>query len=113
LEAALWGLLGSGSAEALNLSAAMRPVGPDHRWRRPWANRDDRAMVLIAIGLRLFAGFALTAAMAASEQLPKPLTAFVAGLAAPLLVARMFQAVPVHEPTPGELDRPGRSDAAR
>ncbi|MEI5526710.1 hypothetical protein WB401_37680 [Streptomyces brasiliscabiei] len=100
MEAALWGLLGSGVAEALNLSASMRPTGPRRRWRRPWPNKADRLVVLAAIALRLFSGFGLTAALGASHQLPNATAAFVAGLAAPFIVARFFQSIPVPEQGP-------------
>lgn len=93
-EALLWGLLGSGVAEALNLSAMMRPIGTSRRWRRPWSNRADRPWVAAAVGLRLFVGGALAAALGASDQLPTPLGAFLAGLAAPLIVAKLFAALP-------------------
>jgi len=100
-EALLWGLLGSGVAEALNLSAMMRPTGSDRRWRRPWRRRSERPWVAAAVGLRLFVGGALAAALGASGQLPTPLGAFLSGLAAPLIVARFFAAVPL-EDSPAE-----------
>ncbi|MFC7262038.1 MULTISPECIES: hypothetical protein [Streptomyces] len=104
LEAALWGLLGSGVAEALNLSASMRPTGPRRRWRWPWSSPADRPVVLVAIALRLFAGFGLTAALGTSDQLPNATAALAAGLAAPLIVARFFQSIPLAEP--GAQQRP-------
>lgn len=94
-QAALWGLLGSGVAEALNLSASMRPIGPRRRWHWPWSNPEDRSMVLVAVALRLFVGCGLAAPLGASHQLPTPFSAFLAGLAAPLIVARIFQSIPV------------------
>lgn len=97
-QAALWGLLGSGVGEALNLSVAMRPASPRQRWRWPWRNRADRPIVLAAIILRLFVGTGLVAPLGASEQLPTPFAAFLAGLTAPLIIARIFQAIPVAEP---------------
>ncbi|MGW7548317.1 hypothetical protein ACWGKQ_45465 [Streptomyces sp. NPDC054770] len=98
LQAALWGLLGSGVAEALNLSASMRPTGPRRRWRWPWRNRADRPMVLVAVALRLFAGFGLTAALGDSGQLSDATAAFTVGVTAPLIVAKLFQSIPVAEP---------------
>ncbi|MFG3020748.1 hypothetical protein ACGFZQ_19720 [Streptomyces sp. NPDC048254] len=97
LQAALWGLLGSGVAEALNLSASMRPTGPRRRWRWPWHSRADRPMVLVAIALRLFAGFGLTAALGNSGQLPNATAAFAVGVTTPLIVAKLFQSIPVSE----------------
>jgi hypothetical protein len=54
--ALLWGLLGGAVAEALNLSASMRPVDARRRWRWPWGRTADRSIVLAAVGLRLFVG---------------------------------------------------------
>jgi hypothetical protein len=99
-EAAAWGLLGGSVAEALNLAACMRPVSPHQRWRWPWRSAADRPMVLIAVALRLFAGGALAAPLGASGQLPTAFSAFLAGLCAPLLVARIFQTIPVSAPEP-------------
>lgn len=98
LHAALWGLLGSSVAEALTLSASMRPTGPRRRWRWPWSNRADRPVVLVAISLRLFAGFALTAALGASGQLTNETMALGTGVATPFIVARFFQSIQVGEP---------------
>lgn len=94
-DAALWGLLGGAVAEALNLSASMRPTGPGRRWRWPWRNSSEALMVLVAVALRLFVGCGLAAALGASSQLPTPFAAFLAGLAAPLVVTRLFQTIPV------------------
>ncbi|MCG5217058.1 hypothetical protein [Streptosporangium sp. KLBMP 9127] len=97
-EAALWGLLGGAVAEALNLSACMRPVAPRRRWRWPWSNQADLPMMLVAVALRLFVGCGLASALGASGQLPTPFSAFLAGVAAPLIVAKIFQTIPVTEP---------------
>jgi hypothetical protein len=126
LQAALWGLLGSGVAEALNLSASMRPSGPRQRWRWPWHSKADRPVMLVAIGLRLFAGCGLTATLGASEYLNSETAALAAGVATPLIVAKLFQLLPLHDgnPTVGEpawstthegdaLPASGRSNAAR
>jgi hypothetical protein len=113
-QAALWALLGSGVAEAVNLSASMRPVGPRRRWRWPWSARADRPMVMVAVGLRLFVGCGLAAPLGASGQLPTPFSAFLAGLAAPLIVARIFQAIPVAdaEPVATDSSHPGHPSSA-
>jgi hypothetical protein len=95
LAACLWGLLGSAVAEALNLSASVRPTAERPWWRWPWTTTADRGIVMFAVGLRLFVGCGLAAALGASGQLPTPFTAFLAGLAAPLLIARIFASVPV------------------
>ncbi len=57
-------------------------------------------MVLVAISLRLFAGFALTAALGASGQLDNETMALGTGVATPFIVARFFQSIPVGEPGP-------------
>ena len=98
LSAALWALLGGAVAESLNLSYAMRPLGPHDHWHWPWASAKDRPMVLVAIALRLFAGCGLAAPLGASSQLPTPFAAFIAGLATPLIVARIFGAIQVAQP---------------
>ena len=96
-EAALWGLLGSAVAEALNLAASMRPTGPRRRWRWPWGRTSDRPIVILAVALRLFVGCGFAAPLGSSGQLPTPFAAFLAGLAAPLLIARLFQTIPIAE----------------
>ncbi|GAA3130786.1 hypothetical protein [Streptomyces echinatus] len=103
---ALWGLLGSSVAEALNLSALMRPSGPRSRWRWPWRNRADRPVMLVAIGLRLFAGFGLTAALGNSAQLPNATAAFAVGVTTPLVVAKFFQSIPLTGPGAGQPPEP-------
>jgi hypothetical protein len=45
--------------------------------------------VAVAVGLRLFVGGALTAALGASQQLPAPMYALGAGIAAPLILAKL------------------------
>ncbi|WP_330459923.1 hypothetical protein OIB37_25475 [Streptomyces sp. NBC_00820] len=121
LYAALWGLLGSSVAEALNLSASMRPTGPRSRWRWPWRSRADRPVMLVAIALRLFAGFGLTAALGNSGQLPNATAAFAVGVTTPLVVAKFFQAIPVsgpgtqqhpEPPLPGARQSDGESEEA-
>ncbi|MEU8973649.1 hypothetical protein AB0D11_31050 [Streptomyces monashensis] len=54
--------------------------------------------MLVAIGLRLFAGFGLTAALGSSGQLPNATAAFAVGVTAPLVVAKYFQSIPVSGP---------------
>jgi hypothetical protein len=52
-------------------------------------------MVVVAILLRLFVGCGLASALGASGQLPTPFAAFLAGLASPLIIARLFQTISV------------------
>jgi len=121
LQAALWGLLGSGVAEALNLSASMRPVGPRRKWRWPWHSKADRPVMLVAVALRMFAGLGLAAALGAAGYVADETAALLAGVATPLVVARLFQAIPLYDappaagpasPAPRETAEPGRSSAA-
>lgn len=97
LQAALWGLLGSSIAEALNLSALMHQSGPHRRWRWPWDSKADRPAMLVAIGLRLFAGGGLAAALGASGYLDSETAALAAGVATPLIVAKLFQLLPLYD----------------
>ncbi|MFJ2215405.1 hypothetical protein ACIQVO_29840 [Streptomyces sp. NPDC101062] len=111
-QAALWGLLGSGVAEALNLSSSMHPSGPHRRWRWPWDRKADRPVMLVAIGLRLFAGGGLAAALGASGYLDSETAALAAGVATPLMVARLFQLLPLYDESSavGEPLRPAKRE---
>lgn len=121
-EAALWGLLGGAIAESLNLAATMRPQGLGRQWRWPWTCREDRPIVMVAITLRLLSGAGLAAPLGASGQLPTPFSGFLIGLSAPLIVARIFQMIPVAETSdapssrathdPVEVSEKEQSDAA-
>jgi len=55
-------------------------------------------MVVVAILLRLFVGSGVAAALGASGQLPTPFTALLAGVAAPLIVAKTFASIPTSGP---------------
>jgi hypothetical protein len=90
LEAAVWALLGGGVAEALNTSATMRPFTARGKWRWP-TRRCDMPIFVVAVVLRLLAGPGLAAPLAASQQIPTAFAAWMTGLAAPLLVAKLFQ----------------------
>ena len=98
MQAALWGLLGGGVAEALAFHKLMH--GPDGEWRWPWRSRADRPVIMAATSLRVFASVGLPLPLSVSHQLPTPMAAFIAGVAAPLTVMRMFEAVPVAEAPP-------------
>lgn len=82
--------------------------------------------MLVAIALRLFAGCGLAAALGASGYLNTEMSALTAGVATPLIVAKLFQLVPLHgvqpdipdfaPPSRHEGDAPsvnGRSNAPR
>ncbi|MFI6785670.1 hypothetical protein [Micromonospora sp. NPDC050276] len=69
-------------------------------------------MVLLATGLRLFAGTGLAAVLGASGQTPTPFTAFLAGLTAPLLVARIAQNVSVGNGAVSTQDAQAMTSAA-
>ncbi|MFC8826809.1 WD40 repeat domain-containing protein [Streptomyces sp. NPDC057137] len=97
LQAALWGLLGSGVVEALDLSAPMHPAGLHGRWRRPWHSKADRPAMLVAIGVRLLAGCGLAAALGTSGDLNSETAALAAGIVTPLIVAKLFQPIPLDD----------------
>ncbi|MDF5753013.1 hypothetical protein [Spongiactinospora sp. TRM90649] len=104
LDAALWGFLGSAVAEALTLSALMRPTGRRRTWRWPWAAKQDRGTVLFAVCLRLFAGGGLATPLGVSQQIATEFGLFVCGAAAPLIVARLFQLIPLADPSDSAAD---------
>jgi len=94
---ALWGLLGGGVVEALDLAAAIRPTSGRPRWAWPWADEPAcRLPYLLSIVLRLAAGAGLAAAASTSgPRLAAPWAAFLAGLGAPVVVERLLRYVKV------------------
>lgn len=105
--AALWGLIGSGVAEALNLYGMMRPTTESKgRWQWPWRDKRDRPIVIVAMLLRAFAGMGLAAAATAGGLATTAFATFVFGVTAPLVIAKMFDQIrlldqpsdPPHEP---------------
>jgi hypothetical protein len=102
--AAFWGLVGSGVAEALNLYGMMRPTTESKgRWQWPWRDRpEDRPIILSAVVLRIIAGGGLAAAAGAGEVATTAFATFIFGVAAPLVIARVFDQVRVVDPPPAQ-----------
>lgn len=106
-EAALWGVLGGGVAEAITLLALMRPTGRRRDWRLPWARPEQASILLLAVGLRLFASGVVAGALGVSGQLATAFTAFAMGAAAPLVVQRATQlASSTAEEVPAKTEAP-------
>ncbi|MFC7545273.1 hypothetical protein [Plantactinospora sp. GCM10030261] len=96
--AAMWGLVGSAVAEALNLYGMMRPTTESKgRWQWPWRDRGDVPIMLLAMALRAGAGIGLAAAASAGDLAPNGFAAFTLGVTAPLVIAKMFDQVRVLE----------------
>lgn len=110
--AALWGLVGSGVAEALNLYGMMRPTTESKgRWQWPWRDKRDRPIVIVAVALRLFVGTGLAAATGTSGLATSPFNAFVLGVTAPLVIAKMFdQNRVIDQPSDGPHQPVDRSE---
>jgi hypothetical protein len=100
---AVWGLIGSGVAEALNLYSMMRPTTESKgRWQWPWRDRRDRPIVVFAVGLRMVAGTGLAAAAGAGGVATTAFATFVFGVAAPLIIAKMFDQIRVVDQPPSD-----------
>lgn len=110
--AALWGLIGSGVAEALNLYGMMRPTTESKgRWQWPWQDRQDLPIVMFAVALRVFAGTGLAAAAGAGGLATTPFATFVFGVTAPLVIAKMFDQVRIlDQPADPPAEPRDRSD---
>lgn len=99
--AATWGLVGSAVAEALNLYGMMRPTTESKgRWQWPWRDRRDRPIVIFAVLLRAVAGTGLAAAAWAGGVATTAFATFTFGVAAPLLIAKMFDQIRVLDQPP-------------
>ena len=90
--AAAWGLTGGLCVEGLTLYSHIR-VTRRWDWRRPIPQ--GLAAFLISICIRAGAGAGLAAAAAGSGQVSGSLAAFGLGVAAPLVVAKLAQTVPL------------------
>jgi hypothetical protein len=90
--AAAWGLTGGLCVEALTLYSHIRAT-QRWNWRRPIPQ--GLAAFLISICIRAGAGAGLAAAAAGSGQVSGSLAAFGLGVAAPLVVAKLAQTVPL------------------
>ncbi|MCL7460373.1 hypothetical protein ABT235_23905 [Micromonospora echinofusca] len=108
--AAMWGLVGSAVAEALNLSGMMRPTSESGgRWQWPWRDRRDAPIVVFAVLLRTVAGTGLAAAAGAGGLATTAFASFTFGVAAPLVIAKMFDQVRVAD-RPADTARGGTGD---
>jgi hypothetical protein len=105
---AVWGLAGGLCVEALALYSLIRK-SRRWSWRRPIPQ--GLAAYVISVVLRAGAGAGLAAAAAGSGQVSGTFAAFALGVAAPLVVEKLSQAIPLT----GSLviDRPQESMAIR
>lgn len=94
VEAALWGLSGGFAVEGLDLYGAVRRRGC---W--PWRARGPREVgpvgYFVAELIRLVIGSILASALAESSQINTAFGALAVGVAAPLIVERLTQAIPL------------------
>lgn len=88
---ALWGLFGGFAVEGLELSASIRRTG-----RFPWKQRGGPGLApfLVSVLIRLAVGAGLAVAVGAAGQI-NPLGALAAGVAAPLIIEKLAQQIPV------------------
>jgi hypothetical protein len=104
--AAIWGLIGSCVAEALNLYGMMRPTTESKgRWQWPWRTRDDLPIVIFAVILRALAGTGLAAAAGAGGVATTAFATFIFGVTAPLVIAKMFDQIRVLDQNSDEQSR--------
>jgi hypothetical protein len=89
LASALWGLLGGFAVEGIEIAAMLRSTG---NW--PWRPRKKAAPFLASVVIRLAVGAALAAAVGATGP-TGPLSAFAVGVAAPLIIEKLAQQIPV------------------
>jgi hypothetical protein len=90
--AAAWGLTGGLCVEALALHSYIRSTRR-WDWRRPIPQ--GMAAFFVSVVIRVGAGAGLAAAAAGSGQVAGSLAAFGLGVAAPLVVEKLAQAVPL------------------
>lgn len=90
--AAIWGLAGALCVEALWLHSHIRR-SKHWSWRRPIPQGLDA--YLISVVLRAGVGAGLASAAAGSGQVSGAIAAFGIGVAAPLIVQKLAQAVPL------------------
>lgn len=109
--AAIWGLVGSAVSEALNFYAMMRPTTESKgRWQWPWRDKRDRPIVMFAVALRALAGTGLAAAAWAGGLATTAFATFTFGVAAPLVIAKIFDQIRVLDQPSGKDERPRGSD---
>lgn len=90
--AAAWGLFGGFCTEGLGFYVAVRRQGG---W--PWRTSGGPSLLAYASAelVRLVIGAGLAWAFAASDQVATPVAALAVGVAAPLVVERLTQSVPL------------------
>ncbi|MET8454576.1 hypothetical protein [Streptomyces sp. NPDC005209] len=86
--AVLWALLGGGVSEAALIFAMMKPSSPKEKWKWPWS-KDEMPKFCFGMTCRFFLTGAAVAPLAATKRVPDSLIAFLLGMCAPLLVAKM------------------------
>ena len=86
-ECALWGLAGAAAVEGAEIFNAIRRTH-----ELPWQHKRGLGPgpFLLSVVIRLGLGVLLALVLGASGQLGGPLGAFVAGLAAPMLIEKML-----------------------
>ncbi|WP_437056882.1 hypothetical protein [Streptomyces sp. enrichment culture] len=87
-EAVLWALLGGGTAELTLIWGVMKPTAGRKIWSFPWSKGEFPAYV-VGLTIRLFITGAFAAPLAATGKMTDGMMAFVVGVAAPLLMARL------------------------
>jgi hypothetical protein len=116
--AAIWGLAGGLSVEALALYSRIHAT-PAWNWRHPIPQ--GLAAYLISVILRAGAGAALAGAAAGSHQVSGPFAAFALGVAAPLIVEKLSKTIPLagtvpaetHQITPAAARPPAHAEKGR
>ncbi len=93
-QAALWGLFGGFAVEGLDLYSAVRRRGR-WPWQVPGPREVGAAGYFVAELVRLVIGSGLACGLATSGQITTAVGAITAGVAAPLLVERLAQAIPL------------------
>jgi hypothetical protein len=90
-EAVLWALLGGSVAEVALIFSTMRPSTGKSRWTWAWS-REQMPKFYVGMGCRFFLTGAAVAPLAATDRVPDALVAFLLGMGAPLLTAKMAAA---------------------
>uniref|UniRef100_UPI003F496725 hypothetical protein n=1 Tax=Nonomuraea bangladeshensis TaxID=404385 RepID=UPI003F496725 len=109
---ALWGLGGGLAIEALDFIKAVRRVGHGWPWRYP--HGPGGGPYLVSVLGRAVASALLAGAAGASVNGMTPLIALALGVAAPLILEKLSQQIPIAASLPlagGPPDQPTDSDA--
>jgi hypothetical protein len=102
-QAALWGLVGGMSVEALNLYRQIHAT-PGRKWSWRCPIPQGMAAYIVSVIIRALVGGGVAAASAASDQLSGPLGAFTFGVAAPLILEKLAQLMLVQAPQAVDAD---------